>query len=521
MLSWGIRSKHRLELRRKSPFLRSPIDAIHRTRLKWSAAFRSGKVQEQAEPLTEYAHDPVGFCRDVLGVEVWSVKDYPAGDNPKAGGQVEILESVRDHPRVSVAACYASGKTFTAACLVLWWMYTRRPAMVVTTAPTFRQVKNVLWREIKKLHRKARRRLPGRVLQTQIEINDDWWGMGFSSDAPNSVAGLHEAKNVLFIEDEAAGMEPEVVEGFEGITAGDDSRHLKIGNPICVSGPFYDSHEHPEESKRWKRISIDAEDTPNVREGRSVVPGLVGRDWVEDKRHKWLIRGLLHLWETRVKGRFYVTAGEKVIPKEWIRLAQERWATAPEGGSQDLSVDVAGGGRDESSSYKREGRRVRHLDNWQDDDLMRQANRVAEMAEREKVQRLFIDKTGLGQGLFNRLVQMQEEEGRMPGVKIVGVGLGGAAVEKEIYNSRGDEVQFSLRWALNPENPDAIAIDPENKKLAEELNWRGWWTNERHLIQCDSKKKLKAEHGGSPDDADSVALLFAEPEKKEGWFFST
>lgn len=477
-----------------------------------------GKEVEQVEPLIEYADDPVGFCREVLGVELWSVKDYPAGDNPLAGGQVEIAEAVRDHPRVSVAACYASGKTFTAACLVLWWIFTRRPAMVMTTAPTGRQVKTLLWREIRKLYKKARRRLPGRLLQTKLEISDDWWGMGFASDDPNRVAGLHEASNVLFVEDEAAGMEAEVVEGFSGITTGNDSRHLKIGNPVCVSGPFFDSHMHPQERERWKRISIDAEDTPNVREGRARVPGLVGGDWVNDKRHKWLLRGLTHLWETRVKGRFYVTPGDKVIPLEWIQAAHERFGNVSTEGIKALGVDVAGGGRDSSSAYHQTGRQVVHEDDWDNGDLMWQAEHVATMAEKLGVEVVYIDKTGQGKGVYDRLAQLQREEGRLHGIKLVGVGLGESATEADVYNRKSDEVQFNLRWALSPENSRAIALDPADKQLAEELGWREWWTNDRYRIQTTDKRKLKAQYGGSPDHADAVGVLFAEPAKEEVGF---
>jgi len=509
----------RLENVRPRLFLRSPIDRAHNRKLKWQSVLRHGKALEQAEPLTEYADDPVGFCRDVLGVQLWTVKDYPAGDNPLAGGQVEIAEAVRDHPRVSVAACYASGKTFTAACLVLWWVFTRRPAMVMTTAPTGRQVKTLLWREIRKLYKRAHRRLPGRLLQTKLEISDDWWGMGFASDDPNRVAGLHEASNVLFVEDEAAGMDAEVVEGFSGITTGSDSRHLKIGNPICQSGPFFDSHMHPEERGRWKCISIDAEDTPNVREGRAKVPGLVGADWVEDKRHKWLKRGLTSLWETRVKGRFFVTSGDKVVPTEWIHLAHGRWGNVSTEGVKALGVDVAGGGRDSSSAYLRTGRVVAHQDDWDNGDLMWQAEHVAAMAERLGVEVVYIDKTGQGKGVFDRLMQLQNEEGRLHGIRVVGVGFGESASEPDIYNRKSDEVQFNLRWALNPENPEAIALDPNDKQLAEELGWREWWTDDRHRIQTTAKKKLKSQFGGSPDHADAVGVLFAEPEQKEDWFF--
>lgn len=464
---------------------------------------QKGAVTEP-EPLHGYRDDPVGFCRDILGVTLWS------GSDIGGAGQVEIMLAVLDHERVSVAACYASGKTFTAACLVLWWIYTRRPAMVITTAPTGRQVKTLLWRDIRKLHKRAKVRLAGRILQTALHIAEDWWGMGFASDAPNSVAGLHEAENVLFIEDEAAGMEAHVVEGFEGITASEGSRHLKIGNPICDKGPFLDSHVHPEESQRWCKLSIDAEDTPNVRAGRVVVPGLITREWVADKRHRWLERGLLHLWETRVKGRFYITAAEKVVTAEWVAAAQGRWAQVPVDLVKPnlLAVDVAGGGQDETIAAHLLGRRVAVVRSWQTDDLMLQAREIGELAIQLGVTAIVIDKTGLGQGVWSRLVEMGGK-GQLPGIQVVGIALNESPDDADTYNSKQDEIQFELRWALDPQNPDAVAIDPSDKQLAEELSVRTWHKTDKHKVQVESKRSLRKRGVGSPDRADAVSLLFA------------
>jgi phage terminase large subunit len=48
-------------------------------------------------PTPAYQTDPVGFCRNILGVEPWSA-------------QIEILEAVRDHPRVAVRSGHKVGK---------------------------------------------------------------------------------------------------------------------------------------------------------------------------------------------------------------------------------------------------------------------------------------------------------------------------------------------------------------------------------------------------------------------------
>src|SRR5688572_28783242 len=45
-----------------------------------------------------YAGDPVGFAREIIGVRLWEK-------------QIEILEAVRDYPRVTVRSSHCVGKT--------------------------------------------------------------------------------------------------------------------------------------------------------------------------------------------------------------------------------------------------------------------------------------------------------------------------------------------------------------------------------------------------------------------------
>ena len=85
-------------------------------------------------PWARFVDDPVGFVERGLGESLWS-------------RQREILEAVRDHKRVAVPACHAPGKTHLAARAIAWWISCHPPgtAQVVTTATTFRQVRNLLW----------------------------------------------------------------------------------------------------------------------------------------------------------------------------------------------------------------------------------------------------------------------------------------------------------------------------------------------------------------------------------------
>jgi len=83
--------------------------------------------------------DPVLFATQILGANLWQ-------------REVEILQSIQHHRRTAIKACHGVGKTFTLAHAALWWLVRYEDGIVLTTAPTLRQVATQLWSE---LHRVA------------------------------------------------------------------------------------------------------------------------------------------------------------------------------------------------------------------------------------------------------------------------------------------------------------------------------------------------------------------------------
>jgi hypothetical protein len=148
----------------------------------------------KTNPWARYENDPVGFVADGLGETLWSK-------------QREILDSIRDHKRTAVPACHAPGKSFIAARAVAWWVSSHPPgtAQVVTTATTFRQVRNILWNEVRKVATKHN--LPGEVLSVEWQLNGGIVAYGLSSGANNeaSIQGIH-APHLLVVVDEAGGI---------------------------------------------------------------------------------------------------------------------------------------------------------------------------------------------------------------------------------------------------------------------------------------------------------------------------
>lgn len=453
----------------------------------------------------EYSDDPFGFAKDILGIELWEKQRL-------------IAESLRDFPQVAVSSCYASGKTFLAGILVMWWLYSRDPSMVVTTAPSERQVKELLWRYVRKLHSKSKIRLGSSPKTMRLEISPDRIAMGFSGTS-NSVQGFHEAKNVLFIIDEACSMNPQIVEDFSGITAGSCSRRLDIGNPTCINGHFYRAfNEDDKESEGWKSYYISAYDIPNISGKGKPVPGLLSKEWLDSFINRYGKKGPQYC--IKVLGQFWVQGGTKVIEKVWLDNALGR-DDVPYDPDEPLYIGVdVGYTRDETVFAVRRGRWV-----WVEDafngDSRDVVDRLQDLVERLNPDFVAIDATGAGVAVRD-VIREREDEGRFDfgHARVKYVTFCGSAKDKGQFRYILDEMQWSMRKFMDPEMspPFKIVKNEYGQELCEHLLVRGYELDNKGRICVESKRDLKKRSAGSPDFADAlmVSFVFSDDE----FFFS-
>lgn len=238
-------------------------------RSRLSALLTAGPGPASGErPLESYRNDPVGFCGDVLGVTL-------------TPDQEEIVRALAFGGRVKVNSGHNVGKTFLAACAVLWWFYTRPQSVVITTAPTERDVIDLLWTEIRILHAKARRPLPNFFAgpkSAELFDNEEHWARGYTARDAVSFQGRHRA-SMLFIFDEAEG----VPAHFWTVTNtsykdGYDHGWLAIGNPVTTASQSYveDRARNIDGTPKWKMFSLSALNHPNVRAELAGAPAPVG-----------------------------------------------------------------------------------------------------------------------------------------------------------------------------------------------------------------------------------------------------
>lgn len=428
--------------------------------------------------------DPLFFSAHVLG-----------GDQPWRR-QADILLALRDAPRVAVRSGHGVGKTWIAARAAIWFLYAHPHSIVLTTAPTHRQVRSILWAEIRRQVRSSRVPLGGGLTETRLGLDDDWFALGLSTDEPERFQGYH-AEHLLLIFDEAPGVSPEIYEAARGLLTSRHARMLLIGNPTAPAGPFYDAFRSP----GWRTIHIACAHCPNVREDRVIYPRLVTAEWVAAQREEW--GETSPAYRSRVLGEFPVEADTRLIPLPWIHAAQERSDRIhAAGGPRRMGVDVARFGGDHTVLLVADERRVIEVQALSKLSTMETAGRVIAFAERYHVasQHVAIDDSGVGGGVTDRLREL--------GRPVIAVQAAASPASRHFANRRA-ELFWRLRESLNPASPTPCAIPPRFQRLAGELARIGYRFNSRGRILIDSKDDIRARLGHSPDRADAFALAIA------------
>lgn len=204
-------------------------------------------VERLAPRLPTYRKRPDIFAQEVLGLRLTAY-------------QKNILLSVEEHPAVAVRSGNGVGKSIAGAVLVLWWEYCFYPSIAITTAPTWHQVENILWREIRTRWANSRIPLGGESFLTRLELAENWYALGLSPDKPDRLQGFHSA-NLLLVVDEASGVDDEIFRYGDNILTSEHCRKVLLGNPLFLHGEFFRAFN--DTSEQYKTILVSTPPTPS------------------------------------------------------------------------------------------------------------------------------------------------------------------------------------------------------------------------------------------------------------------
>lgn len=457
------------------------------------------KIRTQARKFPDW------WIETVLGCRLWRM-------------QKAIAQSTFYYPRTTVRSCEASGKSYDAARIVLAFLYNFPPATVITTAPTNRQVEDVLWREIRVAFANSKMPLEGNLTRKALEISDDWFAVGFATDEPERMLGYHNV-NVLVVGDDAAGLTNDIFGAIENPLSTGNTHELLLSNPTQPIGAYRDTFN----SDLYKKFHISAFDTPNLASF-----GITQKDIETDKwQEKWGGRELPYpqlISPQKVAERYkewgkgsylYVVFILGDFPEAGVnnlcRLSDIEFAMARELEKKEYdkslliaALDVARYGDDECCFAIRQGNKVLDIVTWGHQESTYTAGRTARMIKEHKPVRTYVDVVGLGAGVYDILKKEIGAE-----YQIVEFDSGKPALDTERYLNRRAEGW----WEFNKKLTDGELDLPTSDKLKAQLADIRYTYTPRGLLQIESKEDAKDRGSKSPDIADAVMMTF---NKKKG-----
>lgn len=494
-----------------------------------------------------YLPIPHMFVKDILGCNTWHIQD-------------EIVQSVFRYKLTAVKTCNAIGKSYIAARIVLTYLVLHPGSIVVTTAPTWRQVTDVLWREIGTAVKRSKYKLTDvEATQAGLNLDVDWYAVGLSTKRPENFFGYH-ADNILVVVDEAGGVEEPIFKGVAAITPNSKARILYIGNPTTPSGTFYDVFTNP--SLGANCFTVSAFDTPNftdtgIRTLEDLLrtytppPGIKQADWtaqVDAELEKRMnpvyspliapsvVYGRYHewgpdspAWQSLVMGEFPTQAEQALLPTNLVTMAMNMYGIDKATGKTYAELsgweipdgppaygqDMARFGKDSNVNTPRHGGWVEPQIKWTKVDLMESATRILNIIDPSNREvTLNIDDTGNGGGTTDRLREKsrESESGGNPAHQYTINAYNFAS--KEFMNEADKEkfydITSMLYWNLRTQFYNKKIALHYDKQLFDELVGRRWSIVPGGKIKVESKEDyIKRTGGKSPDRSDSLALAFA------------
>ena len=476
-----------------------------------------------------YKDDPVLYAQEVLKVNWWSK-------------QIEIARAVQVYDRVVVQSAFSVGKTFVAAGLANWYFDSYLKSIVLSTAPTHRQVRHILWAEIG-----SQRRTTPKAMTQGIKDPDDprHYALGATVQDPTAFLGIHQER-LLFIMDEAAGVPRSIWDITRKLATGSTNKVFAIGNPLSRSSAFYDACQ-PDSG--WHHIHISALEHPNIVAALAgepePYPGAISvghiqdilddpfsaqylgspedgeelAGWKNERAIEWLPGS--DEWylpgspaEVEILGLFPSDNPDACWSAGWIEAARHRELEWEGGDPLEFGLDI-GRFRDATSLHVRRGPCSLDHDTWRKTTIPSTAGRIynkileiAGLEEHEDAPYIVvrIGTSGWDVGVSELL---EERLSNHDGIQVVGVNEGGNALDKRHFHNRRSELWLASADMGRTAELDWTRLSEENYKLlSKQLLSAEADVDSRGRKRIESKTQISARLSRSPDDADAYNMAY-------------
>lgn len=457
-----------------------------------------------ADEIAQYYADPLGFVMMAFdwghgelegetGPDEWQRETLIDIGNAVASRKFDGRTPV-DPIQIAVASGHGIGKSALTAWLTLWIMSTRPQSKGVITANTGDQLRTKTMSELAKWRKRC---ITGHWFEmnamsiTHKQHPETWRADAQTCREENAeaFAGLHCADSTpWYLFDEASAIPEKIWEVAEGGKTDGEPMHFAFGNPTRNSGSFRECFGR--QRHRWITRQIDSRTAKMTNKAQI-------QKWIDDYGED------SDFVRVRVRGLFPRAGDMQFIPSESVAEAMKRGPGRYLGDDALIcGIDVSRGGDDDSMIQFRRGRdakseKVYRISGEKSRDSMKLVSLVTTVLDRHKPDVTFLDETGLGGPIADRLRQL--------GYNVIGVNFGGSADDAGKFRNKAAEMWWRMReWLMRDEG----AI-PDNARLEQELTTREYSHNDKDQLVLERKEDMKKRGLSSPDWGDALALTFA------------
>jgi hypothetical protein len=458
----------------------------------------SAEERELLELVAGWARDPLGFVLGVFpwhvpgsrlesepGPDEWQITVLAALGKALAGG-AEPREAAGTAIKIAVASGHGIGKTALVAWIILWFISCHEFPQIVVTANTKTQLLTKTWRELAKWHRLALNKHWFEWTATQfkhIAYPDMWFASAipWSEHASEAFAGTHE-KFVLILFDEASLIADVIWEVTEGAMTTDGALWFAFGNPTRNTGKFAECFGRLKH--RWLSFQIDSRTARKANKAQI-------QQWIDDYGED------SDFVRVRVRGVFPRAGSMQFIPGDVVLAAMKRKPAAFEEAARVMGIDIARHGDDQSVICRRQGTKTWPFERHRITDLMLLASVVAAAIKDFEPDAVFVDVSGMGWGVYDRLRQLGHGE------ILHAVQVGEKAVKDKLYyNKRAEIGDGAKQWLMHG------GCLEDDRETEADLIGIEYGYDARERLQLERKEDMKERGLASPDNLDALALTF-------------
>lgn len=490
---------------------------------------------------SQYVDDPVGFCIDVLG------EKYLTDDTKK------LMSSVVENIVTLGKSANATGKSFSAARIALWWHMTRKRGQVyLAAAPPIDNLTNILFGEIFSVvnrNPEMFEMMSKKTLRIQRSPDSFIAGLTIPSSGTKEeriakFSGKHAPDGVLFINDEASAIPDECFAGEETCASDDKSRIFAIFNPHNRAGWTY----RTERDNQANVVTLSAFNHIQVITGRDdITPGAVTRNKTLLRINQWcrplqegestgdgtfelpdylvgvecvdqqkqvlpgLRAGTYKIIEpqfsTVVLGEYPAAGTNSLINQSWVDAARTRYdqyvvqygEVPPQFTKAKVGADIAEMGLDSTVLCFRYGGYVAPFKSWGQCEIHETEDKIRGHCKGKDIARILVDGTGLGAGVSGHLQGMN-----LPAVKVMVASRPTEDCELAAFDKLNDQLAWSVRVWLSGDT----AMLPPEELLLEELTAYTYRVDDDGKLRVSKKSVIKDLLKRSPDRFDALKLTF-------------